>query len=90
MEPSWSDNGDYYDSGEDTPSWSDLQDRDKKLETIEDFFKGVLNEIYGTDQLDSDRLEWYLDEIAYQLDVPLPKGRPMIYRPELASNGGFH
>lgn len=72
-----------YDDVDDRPRWEDLQTRDKKLETIEDFFKGALHEIYGTDELDYQRLEWYLDEIAHQLELKLPERPMMIMRLEM-------
>ena len=83
MEPSWIGNSDYFDEYDDRPTWRDIQDRDKKLETIEDFFKGVLDELYGNSELDPLRLEDYLEEIAYQLEMKVPERPMMIMRPEL-------
>lgn len=83
MEPAWIGNSDYYDECNDQPSWRDLQDRDKKLDTIEDFFKGILGELYGNNELDRRKLEWYLDEIAHQFEIKLPEKPLMLARPEL-------
>jgi hypothetical protein len=57
---------------EDIPTWEEINKLRKKLETIEDFFSGVLEEVYGESDIDVEKLENYLDEIAHQVDLSIP------------------
>lgn len=72
---------------DDRPTWKDLEERDKKLEIIEDFFQGVIDELYGNIPVDNDRLEWYLAEIASAVDLKIPKGGLRLSKEELAHAG---
>ena len=62
------------------PSWKDIENRDEKLEHIEDYFKGVLEELYNDDEIDIMRLEDYLAEIAHSLMLTMPDKKLMISR----------
>jgi hypothetical protein len=73
-----------YDDGdrEYPPSWRDFEEMQKSLSTIEDFLKGVLDEVFGEQELNPDRLSWYLDEIAHQVDVKIPNKQIRLKRLE--------
>lgn len=73
--PQWNDvYGNEYEDGdrETGPSWKEFEEMQKSLSTIEDFMKGVIEEIFGDQEIIPDRLCWYLDEIAHQVDLKLP------------------
>lgn len=57
---------------EERPSWREFEQMQNRLATIEDFMKGVIQEVFGDDELVPDRLTWYLDEIANQVDLQVP------------------
>lgn len=54
------------------PDWKEFEDMKCKLSTIEDYLKGVIDELYNDEELDLMRMEDYLDEIACQVGLKIP------------------
>ena len=73
-------NYDHYIDFPSQPSWKDVENRDEKLEHIEDYFKGVIEELYNDEEIDIMRLEDYLAEIAHSLMLTMPDKKLMIKR----------
>lgn len=65
---------------EDRPTLQEFEDRERRLENIEEYIHGVLSEIYGDKDLDIYSLEWYLEELASQVGVNIPKKQIRLQR----------
>lgn len=80
MDPFWIGNSDYFDTDIADAHHLDFNEKTKKLEIVEEFFSGVISELYGSNEINPEKLEWLLDELAYQLDLKLPEGKLKIMR----------
>jgi hypothetical protein len=58
------------------------EDKKNKLDNAADFLKGVLNQLYGAEDFEGDRLEYCLDELCTYLGVKIPDGDLMIKQKE--------
>lgn len=63
-------------------TWADALDAKKRLEGAQDFFEGVLQQLYGKEPIDLEKLNDWLDEMANYLNVKMPKGDLTIKREE--------
>lgn len=46
---------------------------EEDLKGAQDYFEGVVKEIFSNEELDLPRLYWYLEELGAYLDVKVPK-----------------